>query len=297
KGESVWLGHFLYGILQEFSYVCQKIGDIKNKTRFLKEAAKLKKNINKYAWDGEWYTRAYKDNGEPLGSKKCEEGKIYLNAQTWAIINDTANQERKNIAYQSIKKHLFKDYGPLLFQPAYKTPDPKIGYLTRYAPGVRENGGLYTHAGTWAVLAAAKMKDPDTYKIYKSFMPIYRGMDPEKYLAEPYVTPGNVDGPDSPYFGRGGWTWYTGSAAWYFNVGIEGILGIKANCEGLSIDPMLPKEWDEVKVKRFFRGKILNITYKKSTQKQILVNGKKLEGNTLNPQDFKEEILNVTVYY
>jgi len=297
KGESIWLGHFLYGILQEFSYVCQKMGDPKNEARFLKQAEKLKENINKYAWDGEWYIRAYKDNGEPLGSKNCEEGKIFLNAQTWAIINDTANKERKNIAYQSIKKFLFKDYGPLLFQPAYKTPDPEIGYLTRYAPGVRENGGLYTHAGTWAILAAAKMKDPDTYNIYKSFMPVYRGMDPEKYLVEPYVTPGNVDGPDSPYFGRGGWTWYTGSAAWYTIVGIEGILGIKANWKGLSIDPMLPKEWDEVMVKRFFRGKILNITYKKSNQKQILVNGKKLESDILNPQDFKEEVLNVEVYF
>lgn len=297
KGESVWLGHFLYGILQEFSYVCQKVGDIKNKTRFLKEATTLKENINKYTWDGEWYTRAYKDNGEPLGSKNCEEGKLYLNAQTWAIINDTANQERKKIAYQSIKKYLFKDYGPLLFQPAYKTPDPKIGYLTRYAPGVRENGGLYTHAGTWAVLAAAKMKDPDTYNIYKSFMPIYRGMEPEKYLAEPYVTPGNVDGPDSPYFGRGGWTWYTGSAAWYFIVGVEGILGLKPDWNGLIIDPLLPEGWKEANVKRYFRGKLLNITYKKSSEKKILVNGKKLEGNLLNPKDYKEEILNVTVYY
>src|SRR5690606_28786841 len=193
----------------------------------------------------------------------------------------------------SIKKYLFKDYGPLLFQPAYKTPDPKIGYLTRYAPGVRENGGLYTHAGTWSVLASSKMKDPDTYNIYKSFMPIYRGMEPEKYLAEPYVTPGNVDGPDSPYFGRGGWTWYTGSAAWYFIVGVEGILGLKPDWNGLIIDPLLPEGWKEANVKRYFRGKLLNITYKKSSEKKILVNGKKLEGNLLNPKDYKEEILNV----
>ena len=296
KGESIWLGHFLYGILIDFSKVCEKMKDEVNKNKFLTEAKQLKENINKYGWDGEWYIRAFKDNSKPIGSKMCEDGKIFLNAQTWAIINETATEERKKLAYQSAKKYLFKDYGPLLFQPAYKTPDSDVGYLSRYAPGVRENGGLYTHAGTWAILAASKMKDPDAYKIYKSFMPIYRGLEPDKYLVEPYVTPGNVDGPDSPYFGRGGWTWYSGSAAWYFIVGIEGILGLKADWNGLIIDPLFPEEWQEVKVKRYFRGKVLNISYKKSNEKKILVNGKKLEGNVLNPEDFKENILNVEVY-
>jgi cellobiose phosphorylase len=296
KGESIWLGHFLYGILTDFSKVCEKMKDEVNKNKFLTEAKQLKENINKYGWDGQWYIRAFKDNDDPIGSKMCEEGKIFLNAQIWAIINETATEERKTLAYQSAKKYLFKDYGPLLFHPAYKTPDSNVGYLSRYAPGVRENGGLYTHAGTWAILAASKMKDPDTYKIYKSFMPVYRGLEPDKYLVEPYVTPGNVDGSDSPYFGRGGWTWYSGSAAWYFIVGVEGILGLKPDWNGLIIEPLLPEEWKEVQVKRHFRGKVLNISYKKSSEKKILVNGKKLEGNVLNPEDFKENILNVEVY-
>lgn len=297
KGESVWLGHFLYGILKDFSVVCKKMGDLANTQRFMDEAEKLKENINKYAWDGEWYVRAFKDNGEPIGSKQNREGKIFLNAQTWAIINGTATQTRSESAYQSAKKYLFKDYGPLLFQPAFAKPDPEIGYLSRYAAGVRENGGLYTHAGTWAILAAAKMKDPDTYKIYKSFMPIYRGLEPDKYLAEPYVTPGNVDGPDSPYFGRGGWTWYTGSAAWYFIVAVEGIFGLKAEWEGLKIEPLFPKDWKEVKVKRMYRGKQLNITYKKSDEKKIIVNGVEIDGNIIKPELFEESFLEVEVLF
>ncbi|POZ88795.1 GH36-type glycosyl hydrolase domain-containing protein [Petrotoga sibirica] len=297
KGESIWLGHFLYGILKDFSVVCKKMGDLANMQRFMDEGEKLKENINKYAWDGEWYVRAFKDNGEPIGSKQNSEGKIFLNAQTWAIINDTATQTRSETAYRSAKKYLFKDYGPLLFQPAFFKPDPEIGYLSRYAPGVRENGGLYTHAGTWAILAASKMKDPETYKIYKSFMPIYRGLEPDKYLAEPYVTPGNVDGPDSPYFGRGGWTWYTGSAAWYFIVGVEGIFGLKPEWEGLRIEPMFPEDWKEVKVKRIFRGKQLNITYKKSDERKILINGVEIDGNIINPELFEESILNVEVLF
>jgi cellobiose phosphorylase len=128
-------------------------------------------------------------------------------------------------------------------------------------------------------------------------MPIYRGLEPDKYLAEPYVTPGNVDGPDSPYFGRGGWTWYTGSAAWYFIVAVEGIFGLKAEWEGLKIEPLFPKDWKEVKVKRMYRGKQLNITYKKSDEKKIIVNGVEIDGNIIKPELFEESFLEVEVLF
>ncbi|MDK2946361.1 MAG: cellobiose phosphorylase [Geotoga sp.] len=297
KGESIWLAHFLYGILNDFLYICSLKNDQKHKQKFLDSAQKLYESINRYGWDGNWFIRAFKDSGEPLGSVKCTDGKIFLNAQTWSILNDSTSEERKKIAYESAKKYLFREYGPLLFQPAYKTPDPEIGYLSRYAPGVRENGGLYTHAATWAVLAAAKLKDKDAYKIYKSFMPIYRGLEPDKYLAEPYVTPGNVDGPDSPYFGKGGWTWYTGSAAWYFIAGVEGILGLKPEWEGLKIEPIIPGEWNEVKVKRIYKGKTLNITFKKGGVKKILINGKELKDSILKVEKFDSNVLNVIVYF
>ena len=179
----------------------------------------------------------------------------------------------------SCEKYLFREYGPLLFTPAYTVTDPTIGYLSRYAPGVRENGGLYTHAGTWAVQALAMMGEGDkAYKIYKSFLPILRGLDPERYYAEPYVLPGNVDGPESPHFGRGGWTWYTGAAAWCFRVVLDYMLGIHATIDGLRIHPCIPKEWSGFRVKRLFRGQTYEIVVENpkhvsSGVKRILVNG------------------------
>jgi cellobiose phosphorylase len=292
KGESIWLAHFLTGILQDFTHITELMNDTKRTVNYKEASEKLKRSINEYGWDGEWYIRAFKDNGDPIGSSRCNQGKIYLNAQTWAILNDTATMERKKTAYQSAKKFLFKRYGPILFSPAYSTPDPEIGYLTRYAPGTRENGGLYTHAGTWAVMAASKMKDEDAFDIYKSFMPIYRATDPEKYMVEPFVTPGNVDGPDSKYFGRGGWTWYTGSATWYFIAGIDGILGIRATWNGLIIDPNIPKQWKKVEVKRFFRERLYKITVNNKGQRcQLYVNGKEIQGKEITHERGREPVI------
>lgn len=292
KGESVWLAHFLTGILKDFTHITDFMNDTDRTITFKEAMQKLKKAINEHAWDGKWYTRAFKDNGEPLGSSKCEEGKIFLNTQTWAILNDIAPKERMNISYESAKKHLFKQYGPILFSPAYSKPDPDIGYLTRYAPGTRENGGLYTHAGTWAVLAASKIKDKDAYDIYRSFMPLYRSSEPKKYKVEPYVTPGNVDGPDSKYFGRGGWTWYTGSATWYFIAGIDGILGIKPTWDGLLIDPNIPDSWKIVKVKRLFRKRIYEITINnKGKGYQLFVDGKEIRDKEIVHKRGREPVI------
>jgi len=290
KGESIWLGHFLYGILIDFSYVAKRKKDLERAEYYIKRAEELKLAINKYGWDGEWFIRAFKDNGEPIGSKSCEEGKIFLNAQSWAIINNSAEEDKKEKAYESMKKYLFREYGPLLLYPAYTKPDPQIGYLTRYAPGVRENGGLYTHAGCWAVLAVCIMKDKIAYEIYKSFMPIYRGMNPDLYQVEPYVTCGNVDGPNSKYFGRGGWSWYTGSATWYFISGVEGILGLIPTWEGLKISPNIPEDWNEVKIKRLFRGKIYNIHIKRRGRFEIFLEGEKINGDTINYQGPKDSV-------
>jgi cellobiose phosphorylase len=287
KGESIWLGHFLYGILMRFSQVCEYKGEKERKERYLKRAEELKKAINEHGWDGEWYIRATRDDGKPLGSKICEEGKIFLNAQTWSVINETAPPERALKAMESVEKHLLKEYGPLLFYPAYKKPDPMIGYLSRYAPGVRENGGVYTHAACWAILAECKMKRGDmAYEMYSRICPVKRGMNPDLYFVEPYVTPGNSDGPDSENFGRGGWTWYTGSGAWLFHTSLNWILGIRAQEGGLLIDPCIPSAWRSFKVRRKFRGAVYNIEVENpegvcSGIKEIYLDGNKLEGNLI----------------
>ncbi|HEY0867768.1 MAG TPA: hypothetical protein VGE01_10330 [Fimbriimonas sp.] len=216
KGESVWLAMFLYGILRRISpYV-----EGETALRYQQAADDLREAVNEHAWDGEWYLGGTRDDGKPFGSKDCEEGRIFLNPQTWAVITGIAPEDRARQALASAKEHLVTEYGALLLQPAYSKVDPYIGYITRYAPGLRENGGVYSHASTWAVWAFAKAGDRETARsIYRGMLPHLRArQDPDLYAAEPYVMPGNTDGPDSPYASRAGWTWYTGSSAWMVRV-------------------------------------------------------------------------------
>ena len=259
KGESIWLGHFLYKVLTDYSSILERV-DRKRSASYRKEARKLKKAINKFGWDGEWFWSATKDSGEKLGSRVNREGKIHLNPQTWSVISGVADAKRGNRAMKAVEDHLEKKAGPLLLYPAYKTPDEKIGYLTRYSPGMRENGGVYTHAATWAVIAEAMLgRGEDAFRMFSKINPINRSMNPDEYGAEPYVTPGNIDGPESPSYGRGGWTWYTGSASWLFKAGLEYILGVRAALDGLVIDPCVPSAWDSFSVMRRFRGVIYEI--------------------------------------
>ena len=287
KGESVWLAHFLYYILNEFSVILTKTRRLDKAARYQDKAKSLKDAINKFGWDGNWFWRASKDNGELIGSQHNKEGKIYLNPQVWSIIAESADEDRQQKVMQIIEDELESDVGPILLKPSYTKPDADIGYLSRYAPGVRENGGVYTHAATWSIWAAAKLKKSDSaYRLYKKICPIYNGMNPNRYLAEPYVTPGNFDGQDSPHYGRGGWTWYTGSAAWLLRVTYDYLLGIQADYDGLVINPILPQKWKKVKVKRYFRGsvyqiEIINHCSKTPGNIEIKMDGKKLSGNKI----------------
>ena len=300
KGETVWLTHFLYGILTRFAIVCEQRGDKSRAQNYVKRAQALKDALNKHCWDGEWYWRATKDNGEILGSKDCKQGRIFLNAQTWGVICGSSTPERGKQSMESVRKILYKKYGPLLFTPGYSVTDPSIGYITRYAPSVRENGGLYTHAGTWAIQAECILRDGDrAYEVYKSFNPAQRGLEPDTYACEPYVTPGNVDGPDSPFNGRGGWTWYTGSGAWYSVVVLNWMLGLRPVKEGLLMDPVIPKKWPGFKAKRLFRGatylvECVNKSGKGSGVTEVIVDGKKISGTIVTPfKDGKEHTVKV----
>lgn len=289
KGESVWLGIFFHGILNEFSRAAQSQNDSGFADQIRQEAARLKGVLNTTGWDGQWYWGATTDNGKILGSQQSKEAKIFLNPQTWALIYDVADANRAKIVKQNMEKQLFKDYGPLLLYPAYKIPDIDVGYLTRYPAGMRENGGLYTHAGVWGIWAECVAKDgAKAYETYQRISPVLRGKDPKKYVSEPYVLPGNVDGPESPNYGRGGWTWYTGSAAWYFRITTEWILGVRPDYEGLVIDPCIPKHWDGFQMTRKFRGDIYHVTVKNPKHcsfgiKEIKVDGLVISGNTIKP--------------
>ncbi len=287
KGESVWLGHFLHLILNDFALIAEKHGDAAQAQQYRNRAQRLKETINDIAWDGEWYYRGTKDNGEKIGSKENSEGQIYLNAQTWAVIAGVADRDRAAQVMKMVEEKLEYKAGPLLLHPAYKTPDKFIGYLSRYAAGMRENGGVYTHAATWTVIAEALLgRGEAAFRMFSKLNPINRGKKPDEYFAEPYVTPGNIEGPDSQFYGRGGWTWYTGSAAWLFKVGLEWILGIRPTVAGLVIDPCIPSEWDGFKVRRTFRGATYLVEVKNPNHincgvMEILVDGEKYSEHCL----------------
>ncbi|MGV3617181.1 MAG: GH36-type glycosyl hydrolase domain-containing protein [Fimbriimonas sp.] len=220
NGESVWLAMFLFDVVKRSAPVLRAAGESATADEFEREAEALRLAVETHAWDGEWYLGGTRDDGRPFGSRENEEGRIFLNPQTWAVLTGIASPERAAIAMDSVRKHLVTEYGALLLQPAFSKVDPYIGYITRYAPGLRENGGVYSHASTWAVLAFDKIGDRATAQaIFRGMLPPVRSSaSADLYAAEPYVMPGNVDGPDSPFAGRAGWTWYTGSAAWMVRV-------------------------------------------------------------------------------
>lgn len=284
-GESFWVAEFLYWIMTRFVEIASYKGDEEFVNTLNGRSAKLKEDFNKYAWDGEWFLQATNDLGEKIGSKENKEGKIFLNPQIWAVISDITTEERKKKAMESVEKYLLRDYGALLLYPEYRSPQSEIGYITRYAPGLRENGGVYTHAATWAVWAYSLMGDnKNAFRAYKGICPPRRGADIDKYMAEPYVLPGNSDGPNSPYFGKGSWSWYTGSAQWLHRVAVGYILGVKPVREGLQIKPCIPDEWEGYEYERLYRGATYKISVKRTGKQSLTVDGKPVEGCVIAPE-------------
>lgn len=281
KGESFWVAEFLYYILRRFDKYVVRQGETDYADLLARRADKLKIDFNEHGWDGEWFLQATNDLGEKIGSKDCERGKIFLNPQIWAVISDITTEERKVKAMQAVEKYLLKDYGALLLAPEYNQPNGNIGYITRYAPGLRENGGVYTHAATWAVWAYSLLGQNElAYKAYASLCPPKR-TDSDSYKTEPYVLPGNSDGPTSPYFGKAGWSWYTGSAQWLHNVAVRRILGIMPVENGLKINPCIPSDWDGFRHVRPFRNAVYNITVRRTGKNTLTVDGKSVDGNVV----------------
>jgi cellobiose phosphorylase len=287
KGESFWVGEFLHMILGNFIPLARASGDEAFAERCETVRDHLEDAVNRYGWDGEWYLQATTDDGLLLGSKENEEGKIFLMPNNWAVISGIAGEERATTAMVSVTTYLLKDYGTLLNYPAFTAPRPDVGYVTRYAPGLRENGGVYTHAATWSVWAYTLVGQPDlAYEAYRRICPPNRSADIDTYKAEPYVTPGNIDGPLSEYYGRGGWTWYTGSSQWLHRVATHWILGIRPQVDGLLVDPSIPAGWPGYKVTRNFRDAWYHIDVKNPDGvsrgvASVTVDGQPHEGNLI----------------
>jgi cellobiose phosphorylase len=253
KGESVWLAFFLYEILEDFIEVAKFKKDQIFVDRCKEHAIHLKKNINEHAWDGEWYRRAYFDDGTPLGSKSNDECKIDSIAQSWSVISGGGTEDRQSMALQSAAEHLVnkEDHIIQLFNPPFDKSAMNPGYIKGYVPGVRENGGQYTHAAIWLIMAFARLGDRNrTWDLLQMINPILHGDDPasiEQYKVEPYVVAADVYGVEG-HKGRGGWTWYTGSAGWMYQLILEWFIGLKRKGNTLSFKPCLPTEWKAVNI-------------------------------------------------
>jgi cyclic beta-1,2-glucan synthetase len=250
RGESVWLAWFLISTLRNFAEHAEARGQSEVAAEMRDRADGYSAAIEEAAWDGEWYRRAYYDDGAPLGSKVSEECKIDSIAQSWSIISAAGNKDRRAQAMQSLNKYLVRDDAKLimLLTPPFDhgTHDP--GYIQGYLPGVRENGAQYTHAALWAVLATALHGDGDrAMQLYQMINPVSHTLtdaDVGVYKVEPYVVAADVYTAEG-HLGRGGWTWYTGSASWLYRVGLEAILGFIKRGDKLMVNPCIPKDWKE----------------------------------------------------
>jgi cyclic beta-1,2-glucan synthetase len=248
QGESIWLGWFLHATLTNFADLCDRVGDGRSAARYRQDAEEIRQALEYNGWDGNWYRRAYYDDGTPLGSAENRECRIDSIAQSWAVLSHAGDPRRAQQAMQAVLERLVKrdERLILLFTPPLdKTPkDP--GYIKGYLPGVRENGGQYTHAALWTIWALAEMGDGDlAEELFRLINPIYRADTPAKaaqYKVEPYVISADVYS-IPPHTGRGGWTWYTGSAGWMYRLGIEAILGLRRTGTTLHLNPCIPKAW------------------------------------------------------
>jgi cyclic beta-1,2-glucan synthetase len=248
RGESVWLAWFLHGTLREFSRVADLRGEHERADNWRRHAVALQVALEREAWDGDWYRRAYFDDGTPLGSATNDECRIDSIAQSWGVISGAADTNRAARAMAAVEEYLVRrgDGLVLLFTPPFDHPARNPGYVRGYLPGVRENGGQYTHAALWSVLAFAALGEGDKAgELFAVLNPINHTSTRagvHRYKVEPYVAVADVYAEPS-HVGRGGWTWYTGSAGWMHRAGVEWILGFRLRGATLHIDPCIPRAW------------------------------------------------------
>jgi len=249
KGESIWLAWFLADVLNRFAQVSQQRGLQEEAEVFQQQANSYVKAIEENAWDGDWYLRAFYDDGTPLGSHLSEECQIDAIAQSWAILSDAGDRDRSSNAMNKVWERLTDPDNnlSLLFTPPFDKTNRNPGYIKDYPPGVRENGGQYSHAAAWTTWAFAKLGDSTrAWHLFDMLNPIYQSDREERaaqYHVEPYVSAADVYSQGSQ-LRRGGWTWYTGSAAWLYRVGVEALLGLRIEGKLLQLSPVIPARWD-----------------------------------------------------
>ena len=291
RGESVWLGWFLVTTLRAFARVAELRDDAQTAAALRSQADRYVKAVETGGWDGDWYRRAYFDDGTPLGSAQSDECKIDAIAQSWSVISGAGRPERQQRAMASLEKYLLRDDARIiqLLTPPFDKSDHDPGYIKGYLPGVRENGAQYTHAALWTVLATALQQRNDrAFELFQMINPLTRTNSPEgilTYKVEPYVVAADVY-TAAGQLGRGGWTWYTGSASWLYRIGLESILGFTKRGASLIISPHAPATWPEYSIEYRYGGSTYSIKVVTGARagiddNQVMVDGVLLEDSVV----------------
>ncbi|MHB9074667.1 MAG: GH36-type glycosyl hydrolase domain-containing protein [Desulfobaccales bacterium] len=298
KGESVWLGFFLYEVLTRFTEVARAHGDVAFAERCAGEAAGLRRNIEEHGWDGEWYRRAYFDDGSPLGSTLNPECRIDSISQSWSVLSGAGDAERARLAMEAVDQRLVRREQALiqLLDPPFDKSDLNPGYIKGYVPGVRENGGQYTHAAIWAAMAFAALGDRErTWELLAMINPVNHARSPEGiaiYKVEPYVVAADVYAL-SPHTGRGGWTWYTGSAGWMYRLIVESLLGLRLEVDKLRFTPCLPADWPGFTIHYRYRETVYHINVRRQPaengETRVTIDGVDQPDNTIPLVDDRQE--------
>jgi cellobiose phosphorylase len=306
KGESVWLGFFLFDVLTQFMPLAQARDDFEFVDLCRNASKIIKENIEKNGWDGEWYRRAYFDNGSPLGSSGNEECQIDSISQSWSVLSGAGRADRSVIAMESVNKRLVNRENSLvqLLDPPFDESDLNPGYIKGYVPGVRENGGQYTHAAIWVAMAFSKLGNSEkAWEILNMINPINHSSSPEKiarYKVEPYVIAADVYAM-WPHMGRGGWTWYTGSAGWMYRLITESLLGLRLESGKLYLEPCLPADWPSFSIHYRYLETVYHITiiqlYEGIDQLSIVLDGTEKREKFLSLIDDKHEHLAEVSYF
>ena len=299
RGESVWLAFFLYDVLRQFAELARAHGDSAFADRCLEQAGDLQENIERNAWDGQWYRRAYFDNGEPLGSRTNSECQIDSLPQSWSVLSGAGDPQRARQAMRAVEQRLIRREAKLiqLFDPPFDKSSLNPGYIKGYIPGVRENGGQYTHGAIWTTMAFAYLGENErAWELFNLLNPVQHGATPAgiaTYKVEPYVVAADVYAV-APHTGRGGWTWYTGSAGWMYRLLMETLLGVDLHGNRLRLTPRFPEAWTTYKVHYRYRQTIYHITITRLAADSpdapgVTVDGQSLADETIPLTDDRQE--------
>ncbi|MGZ4359967.1 MAG: GH36-type glycosyl hydrolase domain-containing protein [Gaiellaceae bacterium] len=294
KAESVWCGMQFCRAVLDLAELAETLARAEDAERFRAHAREMSHAINENAWDGEWYARAYDDGGRPIGVASEALHRINMNPQTWCVIGEVAPRERAERALESLDEKLATEFGIALLWPPYNGGDDRVRGTSTYPPGAKENGGIFCHANTWAIVAAAMLGWSDrAYDYYRRVLPLLR-TDSDRFLVEPYVYCQNICGPTHPQFGMGRNAWLTGTAAWTYVAGTQWILGIRPTYAGLRIAPALPGAWGGFQARRVFRDVLYDIRVERKgegNEVSLTVDGEPLAGDVVPHRPGRERVL------